>query len=136
MEQEKIIECYTDASYSTQANGSVIGYKIGDNQIVIDFLPEVKNTQAELIAVNNCIKYCQESYPGNQIHIYTDCQKAVRLDYGENVIMHKMIGHIKKDLRDDKQKIFALVDKETRKELRRIHKQRSEVKHDIIDGQN
>lgn len=123
MQENGIIECYTDASYSKQANGSFIGFKIGDESIVTVFLPEIKNTQAELAAIDRCISECESRYPGYQIHIYTDCQKAVNNDYGDNIILHKMIGHVKKGMCDDKQQIFATVDKATRKELRKKHKE-------------
>jgi len=117
------IDCYTDASYSKQANGSVIGYKVGDQPIVMDFLPLVKNTQAEVMAVNLCVAECETIHPESQIHVHTDCQKAIRSQYPENMRMHKMIGHIKKDLRDEKQIIFAMVDRAVRKELRKKHKE-------------
>lgn len=117
------IDCYTDASYSKEVGGSIIGYKIGDEQIVTEFLDKIKNTQAELIAVDRCIATCKEKYPNYQIHIYTDCQKAIQNQNTNDVIYHKMIGHIKKSLRDDKQTIFSCVDKLTRKELRKKHKE-------------
>ena len=119
------IDCYTDASYSKEVGGSIIGYKIGDEPIVTEFLDNIKNTQAELIAVERCIATCKEKYPTYQIHIYTDCQKAIQNQNNNtnDVIYHKMIGHIKKSLRDDKQTIFSLVDKITRKELRKKYKE-------------
>lgn len=124
MQKKNQIECYTDASYSKYINGSMIGYKIGDSEIVIEFIPDAKNTQAELFAIDHCISQCKEKYPDHQIHIYTDCQKAIRCnEYDDNIILHKMIGHIKKDLRDEKQQIFALVDKAARKELRKKYKE-------------
>jgi quinolinate synthase len=73
--------------------------------------------------VNLCIAECEKTYPGSQIHVHTDCQKAIRSKYPENVRMHKMIGHVKKDLRDEKQTIFAMVDRAVRKELRKKHKE-------------
>jgi len=117
-----MVDCYTDASYSKEIKGSIIGYKIGDDPIVTEFLDQVKNTQAEIMAIEKCITLCKKKYPDHKIHIYTDCQKAIKSNYGSNVEIHKMIGHIKKSLQDDKQKIFSSVDKITRKELRKIYK--------------
>lgn len=48
----EIIKCFTDASYSKDIEMSVVGYKIGDDNITIEHLPKIKNTQAELYAVS------------------------------------------------------------------------------------
>ena len=113
------IDCYTDASYSKEANGSFIGYIIGDEPMVTEFCLEIKNTQGELMAIEKCLSVCNTKYPDHQIHIHTDCQKAID-QYQENgsIVFHKMQGHMKKSLMNDKQKIFSLVDRRTRKELR------------------
>ena len=46
-----IIDAYTDASYSKELGGSVIGYKIGDLPIQTEFINDTKNTQAELLSI-------------------------------------------------------------------------------------
>lgn len=116
------IDCYTDASYAKDVGGSIIGYKIGSASIETEFLAEIKNTEAEIIAVKTCVRKCIDLYKDTdldiRIHIYTDCQKAMELKFNEDVVFHKMIGHMKSALKDEKQKIFTLVDKETRKKLR------------------
>ena len=107
------IDCYTDASYAKEVGGSVIGYKIGDHPIFTDFLVNVKNTEAEMSAVKLCIDLASELYPNAEIHIHTDCQKAVNSanEYPAYVVMHKMRGISKRDFRNDKQHIFSEVDK-------------------------
>lgn len=113
-----MIECFTDASYSKEVGGSVIGYKIGDSPIVTDFCENIKNTQAEVLAVRKCIEKCKEDHPDHQIHVYTDCQKVMMMDFEQDIIFHKMIGHMKNSEKDDKQLIFTQVDRMTRKVLR------------------
>jgi len=117
-----MIDCYTDASYAKDVGGSVIGYKIGDLDIQTKFLEGVKNTEAEIMAVRECVRLCQELYPGSTINIHTDCQKALQLDFGTGVVLHKMVGHMKNSLKDDKQLIFTQVDRLARKKLRQRRK--------------
>jgi len=116
------VDCYTDASYAKDVGGSVIGFKIGDELINTQFLDKIKNTEAEVLAVKLCVERCVKMYkdvnPNLRIHIYTDCQKAIGLIFDENVVFHKMIGHMKNRLKDEKQMIFTQVDKLTRKKLR------------------
>ena len=75
-----IIKCFTDASYSQHKSLSIIGYKIGEHDVVLEELLNVKNTQAELYAIKKCIKVCNEIYPDDEIIIYTDCQRAFKDD--------------------------------------------------------
>ncbi|VBB18064.1 hypothetical protein YASMINEVIRUS_527 [Yasminevirus sp. GU-2018] len=131
----RVISCYTDASYSKEVGGSVIGYKIGDGEVQTLFLLNVKNTEAEITAVQRCIDTVVNGYdnmldnnPTNpvndyEIHIYTDCQRVVQKfedgEYPYNVEVRKMIGHMKKADKDHNQLIFTQVDRATRKELRK-----------------
>ena len=119
------VECYTDASYSQFIKTSVVGYKIGNRKIILETLVDIKNTQAELYAVQKCIEICSQHYPDKNIIIYTDCQKAVQNYenevYPKYVKLIKVDGHKKSILRDHNDKIFNLVDKATRKELRRLN---------------
>jgi ribonuclease HI len=117
-----IIECYTDASYSPQTGLCVVGYKIGNHNIVTECLTNTKNTQAELYAVEKCIEICNNVYGFDiNIIIYTDCQRAMQNNYSTNDIkvnLIKLDGHKKGVLKSDKDKIFSLVDKKVRKVLR------------------
>lgn len=121
------VDCYTDASYAKEIGGSVISYQIGNLPICTIFLENIKNTEAEIKAVDACIKSVLEIYPientNIQIHIHTDCQKVIALsikgNYADNIIFSKMEGHVKKSIRNDKQMIFSKVDRAARKELRR-----------------
>lgn len=113
------IKCFTDASYSQQKNIAVIGYKIGDLEPVLDELPNIKNTQAELLAIERCLEECAKLYPNNEIILYTDCQRALKnTNYPPNVTLVKLEGHKKGTLKSDDDKIFSIVDKAVRKRLR------------------
>jgi hypothetical protein len=125
-----IVECYTDASYSPQTGLCVIGYKIDNHNIITECLTNIKNTQAELYAVEKCIEICKNTYfVQNEINnnnnisiiIYTDCQRALQNNYNDKNIkvnLIKLDGHKKGSLKNDKDKIFSLVDKKVRKVLR------------------
>jgi len=131
-----IVECYTDASYSPQTGLCVVGYKIGNHNIITECLTCIKNTQAELYAVEKCIEICKNFYSKNtcfsqngidndnisiSIIIYTDCQRALQNNYNNKNIkvnLIKLDGHKKGSLKNDKDKIFSLVDKKVRKVLR------------------
>jgi hypothetical protein len=116
------INCYTDASYSKDVGGSFIGYKIGDEPMIIKFLDGIKNTAAEVTAAEICILTAVSHYPDQIINLYTDCQKVVDTDYHlNNVKIHKMIGHMK-GTDDIHQTNFKVVDKATRKALRQRRK--------------
>lgn len=111
------IDCYTDASYAKDVGGSFIGYKIGDDVIQLQFLLGVKNCEAEEIAADKCIVAARSQYPNHMINLYTDCQKVVNTNKSNNVIVHKMIGHMK-GTTDIHQTRFKTVDKATIKALR------------------
>lgn len=114
-----VILCFTDASYSPQNGKCVIGYKISNNNIVLQSLTNVKNTQAELLAIERCISDCRLNYPHDVYHIHTDCQKAITYFADEyDVVMIKVDGHKKGCLRDDIDDIFRTVDLAVRKKLR------------------
>jgi hypothetical protein len=124
------VDCYTDASYAKDVGGSVIGFKIGDEPIKTRFLDKIKNTEAEVLAVKLCVERCVKMYkdtnPNLRIHIYTDCQKAMGLIFNENVVFHKMIGHMRNQFKDEKQLMFTQVDKLTRKKLREKRRETNE----------
>jgi hypothetical protein len=126
--QENLVEinCYTDASYAKDIKGSIIGYKIGNRPIVTKYLKDIKNTEAELIAVKKCIEDGHKLYPNQILNIYTDCQRATigkpndTFDILDPLVqMHKIKGHVKKADRDDKAIVFAQVDQKVRKVLKR-----------------
>jgi hypothetical protein len=119
------INCYTDASYCNVMMLSVIGIKIGNKPIYLEQLPNVKNTEAEIYAINKCIELCSLLHFNALIYIYTDCQKAFQLEnLSENVLLIKIKGHKKKNLKDTNDIIFSSVDKMVRKRLRIIRKNR------------
>ena len=116
-----IIKCFTDASYSQHKSLSIIGYKIGEHDVVLEELLNVKNTQAELYAIKKCIKVCNEIYPDDEIIIYTDCQRAFKdPNYSPNITLQKIKGHKKGSLKTEDDKVFSIVDKAVRKKLRQI----------------
>ena len=114
------IKCFTDASYSQQKKLSVIGYKVGNLQIILELLPDVKNTQAELYAIDKCIELCKQLYPDEVIIIFTDCQRAFKNQCEHNIMLQKIEGHKKSILKDDDDKIFSTVDKAVRRYLRSL----------------
>ena len=116
-----IIECYTDCSYSPQTGLLVIGYKIGDLEIVTELLQNIKNTQGEIYAVEKVINTCDKNYPNCEIIIYTDCQRVIKNNY-QNVNFIKVKGHSKKIFKNKNDLIFSTVDKRVRKELRKYVK--------------
>ena len=67
---------FSDAS--TRGNVSIIGYKIGDNKIVVK-KEQLKNTQAEMEAAIQLLKEVKKSETKCQHILYTDCDKIFRL---------------------------------------------------------
>lgn len=116
------IKCFTDASYSPDLKISIIGYKIGDQDVITENLPNVKNTQAELYAINKCIDICKELYLDQDIIIHTDCQRALKNEYPVGIKIKKVKGHKKKLFMNEDELLFNIVDKATRKELRKLTK--------------
>jgi ribonuclease HI len=120
---------YTDASYSKEAGGSIIGFLIlfndGEKYFFYDFLEKVKNTEAETIASDLAVKYCREKCVEKNLDcnmiVHTDCQKTVK-NITPNVTYKKVIGHSKKSEKDEDDLLFNIVDKTTRKKLREIVK--------------
>lgn len=114
------IKCYTDASYSQDINTSIIAYKIGNDDIITKECKDIKNTEAELYAITECIKYCELNHPNKTIIIFTDCQKALQNKYADNVTLIKVKGHKKKVLMNSDELIFKTVDQTARKKLRQL----------------
>lgn len=119
--ENQIINCFTDASYSQQKKISVVGYKIQNSNVILEILNDVKNTEAELYAIQKCIDICKIKFPNNKINIYTDCQRALKNNYAENIIITKVEGHKKKAAKNDIDMIFSGVDKAVRKKLRELN---------------
>lgn len=120
LNEREEIKCFTDASYSQQKSLSIVGYKIGNLDVILEELPNIKNTQAELYAVEKCIDVCNKLYPNKNIIIYTDCQRALKNQYQKNVTLEKIEGHKKTLLKNENDKIFSGVDKAVRKKLRNV----------------
>lgn len=114
------IKCFTDASYSKEKSLCIIGYIIDNSDVKITQLPNIKNTQGELIAIDKCIQECSVLFPNRSVLIYTDCSRALKNNYGDHISIVKIKGHVKKDLRTKNDNIFRIVDKTVRKELRSI----------------
>lgn len=116
------IYCFTDASYSQQKQLSIVGYKIGTRDIQTEVLANVKNTQAELYAIQKCIEISNTMFPSNPIIIYTDCQRAIKSyeehEYPLHVTITKIKGHMRSHLRNETDAIFHSVDRAVRKALR------------------
>jgi len=118
------IDCYTDASYGKDVGGSYIGYKIGDRPVQLQYLEGVKNTQAEVIAVIQCVEQARALYPELGINVYTDCQKVIlKLARPEGVEYYKVKGHRGGAAVDDRPPPFVEVDRATRRALRKARKE-------------
>lgn len=122
-----IFNVYTDASYSKEVGGTVIGYSIRcsssqqDFGMTLEFLDQIKNTEGEMIATDRAIQKCKEMNPNCHINLYTDCQKATKLEI-PNVTFHKVVGHSKKSEKDEHDFAFSIVDRAARKRLREMFK--------------
>jgi hypothetical protein len=132
MLNQQQINCYTDASYSLEKAMSVVAYKIGEKSIEKIFLPNLKNTQAEIFGIEHCITQSLLEYDltkNNELilNIYTDCQNAWKQDFChlikiKNVHLNliKVKGHQKKINMNSHDLIFKEVDKYARKTLRNL----------------
>lgn len=114
---QNTIECFTDCSYSPQTGLCVIGYKIGNRPVITELLFNIKNTQGEIYAVEKCVEICSKEFNGNNIKIYTDCQRVIQNTY-PNVTFVKVEGHKKRSLKDQIDLKFSAVDKKVRSDLR------------------
>lgn len=124
------IHCYTDASYSQQKSSSIVAYKIHTEPINTILFKDIKNTQAELLGIEYCIKYAIHNYSNvNTIYIYTDCQNAWKQDYSnytnqqsDKIVINliKIKGHQQMKLMNNHDLIFKQVDKMARKTLRKL----------------
>jgi len=118
------IECWSDASCSRVINLSVIAYKIGDLDIMIESFREEddsikpNSTEFEELGILRCIEYCEKYYPYQQIIIYNDNTDACNFFY-DNVKIVKIDGH-PKTIVDRIDVIFSEVDKAAHNEMRRL----------------
>lgn len=64
------VDCYSDASYMKELGLSIIGYKIGNNDIITEELIDIKNTQAELIVIERILEFRNTYMFGQHINIY------------------------------------------------------------------
>lgn len=118
------IDCFTDASHRPKHNYGFISYIIGDNEIKNKFLKNITVSALELEGVQTCIDECLELYPNvKRINIYTDSQTAVMnknfKKLYDNVNIIKVAGHIPSHEKTDIDHKFSLVDKQSRKLLRK-----------------
>ena len=118
------IDCFTDASHRPKYNYGFISYKIGDNEIKNKFIDNITVSALELVGIQTCIDECLELYPNvKKINIYTDSQTAVmnknfKKAY-DNVNIIKVTGHLPSREKTDIDHKFSLVDKHSRKLLRK-----------------
>jgi len=118
------INCFTDASHRPGRNYGFISYIIGDNEIKNKFVDNITVSALELEGVQTCINECLELYPNvKKINIHTDSQTALmnknfkKLYNNVNII--KVPGHIPTHEKTDIDHKFSLVDKQSRKLLRK-----------------
>ena len=113
--------CFVDASYSPPHQLGVIGYQVGMEEVIhLGSLTIHGNALAEKLALQKCIEYCDEKYPGQELIIYTDHQASLKDEYPDHVRIVFTPGHLKKASMNSLQLRFSAVDKATRKELRRL----------------
>jgi ribonuclease HI len=118
---DELIECYTDASYSKEKSTSVVAFKIGNAPICTKILKNVKNTEAEIEGIRECLRLCELIYGVDKmVNIYTDCSKAFQTTFNTNMnfIIIKVKGHQRKSEMNENDLIFKEVDKFARKTLR------------------
>lgn len=115
---KKIINCFTDASYSKEKGASVIAYKIGNDIINTKIMYNMKNSEAEKYGVEIVYNLANNKYPNSFIKIYTDCKN---IKYSQNNLkIYWIKGHTKSNDRTDNDLIFREVDKKARKVLRSL----------------
>ena len=123
-ENESEIDCFTDASHSPKYNYGFVSYIIGDNEIKNKFVDNITVSALELEGVQTCIDECLELYPNaKKINIHTDSQTALMnkkfKKLYDNVNIIKVAGHIPSHEKTDTDRKFSLVDKQSRKLLRK-----------------
>ena len=123
-----LVEYYSDASFSPPNHIAIVGFKIKVSDIIYTkTIFDTKNTDAELIGIQQCINHFIINYDNTKFKlvIYTDCAKAIQVKeqfktenkLGEFEII-KIEGHKPTRLKDANDKQFSIIDKYTRKLLR------------------
>lgn len=109
---------FTDASYSPIYNFGVVSIDIYMNEILIysyDYQFEnLKSSELEKIGIDLCFEYIQ-NYNISDFTIFSDFKSS-----NANVVFLK--GHSKKSLKSHDDLLFQLVDKRSRKIMRRLNK--------------
>lgn len=115
-----MLKYFTDASYSPTQNVAVVGFRRSDHKLLhFKVLSNVKNTEAELIGVRECIEDFERS-GHEKCQIFTDCQKAVKAFEHPNCEIIKVQGHKRSKDKTPLDFEFSRVDKAVRKHLRYI----------------
>lgn len=130
---------YSDASYSPQHKVGVIGYKKRNDKVHLRRTKKKGSTNCELQSFIRLLSKADE----NDLIIYTDCNKVIQLvteqhrwrdilkyekfykryDFytkNKSVEVRKLVGHSKKEFKDEHDLQFQAVDLKVRKKLRKI----------------
>lgn len=122
---------YCDSSYDPISRRGVIAYMKKGSDIVTEEVICDGNTQLEFVAVDRVLDLVS---PNDRVH--TDCQRIVQIAEGDHpryeyqrdiadkirmkrVTMVKVEGHKKSSLKNDDDRLFSIVDKESRRILRK-----------------
>jgi hypothetical protein len=133
-----MLRVFVDASFSPITKRAV-GCYLYNNIINYHYMENTRNTQAEI----NTVLVMMHNMPYDKnITVYTDCMAVIKI-YNEryyhlslsperymlrslmlnhyNIFFEKIDGHVKSSLKNENDKLFSIVDKAARAELRRIN---------------
>ena len=133
-----MLKVFVDASFSPITKRAV-GCYLYNNVMNYHYMENTRNTQAEI----NTVLIMMHNMPYDKnITVYTDCMAVVKI-YNEryidqllapprdmlrslmlshnNILFEKIDGHVKSSLKNENDKMFSLVDKAARAELRKIN---------------
>lgn len=124
---------YTDASCDPITNHGVLGFMV-DDKIYTSELDNIKNTDAEMTAIVYALSNIIQT--DDQIILYTDCQRAIKLFQDKKITkpIHQIVinkfnqfnnitlvhidGHKKASLKTKTDREFSKLDQHLRKKLR------------------
>jgi hypothetical protein len=133
-----MLRVFVDASFSPITKRAV-GCYLYNNIMNYHYMEDTYNTQAEI----NTVLIMMHNMPYDKnITVYTDCMAVIKI-YNEryidkshappremlcslmlnhnNILFEKIDGHVKSSLKNENDKIFSMVDKAARAELRKIN---------------
>jgi ribonuclease HI len=131
-----MLRVFVDASFSPITKRAV-GCYLYNNVMNYHYMENTRNTQAE---VETVLMMMHKMPYDKNITVYTDCMAVIKI-YKEryleqiltpprddlrslmlshtNILFEKIDGHLKSSLRNENDKIFSMVDKAARAELRK-----------------